>query len=99
MDRDEILRREPRGERGRGGTPFWRTGAAGGGVIGFCVMTIVLLVFNLAAGQNSYSVYGHVLELCLPGGLGEVPGEPPAYLPDHGGADGALRPEFPWPAM
>ena len=26
------------------------------GVIGFCAMTIVLLVFNLATGQNSYSI-------------------------------------------
>ena len=55
MDRDEILRRS-RAEKEDEGNTFLENRGRRWGVIGFCVMTIVLLVFNLATGQNSYSV-------------------------------------------
>lgn len=55
MDRDEILRRS-RAEKEDEGNTFLENRGRRWGVIGFCAMTIVLLVFNLAAGQNSYSV-------------------------------------------
>ena len=55
MDRDEILRRS-RAEKEDEGNTFLENRGRRWGVIGFCVMTIVLIVFNLATGQNSYSV-------------------------------------------
>lgn len=55
MDRDEILRRS-RAEKEDEGNAFLENKGRRWGVIGFCVMTIVLLAFNLATGQNSYSV-------------------------------------------
>lgn len=55
MDRDEILRRS-RAEKEDEGNTFLENRGRRWGVIGFCAMTIVLLVFNLAAGQNSYSI-------------------------------------------
>ena len=55
MDRDEILRRS-RAEKEDEGNTFLENKGRRWGVIGFCAMTIVLLVFNLATGQNSYSV-------------------------------------------
>ena len=59
MDRDEILRRS-RAEKEDEGNTFLENRGRRWGVIGFCVMTIVLLVFNLATGQNSYSVVAMV---------------------------------------
>ena len=55
MDRDEVLKRS-RAEKEDEGNTFLENKGRRWGVIGFCVMTIVLLVFNLATGQNSYSV-------------------------------------------
>ena len=55
MDREEILRRS-RAEREDEGDTFLENRGRRWGVIGFCVMTIALLAFNLAAGQNSCSV-------------------------------------------
>ena len=55
MDRDEILRRS-RAEKEDEGNTFLENRGRRWGVIGFCVMTIVLIVFNLATGQDSYSI-------------------------------------------
>ena len=55
MDRDEILRRS-RAEKEDEGNTFLENKGRRWGMVGFCAMTIVLLVFNLATGQNSYSV-------------------------------------------
>ena len=55
MDRDEILRRS-RAEKEDEGNTFLENKGRRWGMVGFCVMAIVLLVFNLATGQNSYSV-------------------------------------------
>lgn len=55
MDRDEILRRS-RAEKEDEGNTFLENKGRRWGMVGFCAMDIVLLVFNLATGQNSYSV-------------------------------------------
>ena len=55
MDREEILRRS-RAEKEDEGNTFLENKGRRWGMVGFCAMTIVLLVFNLAAGQNSCSV-------------------------------------------
>ena len=55
MDRDEILRRS-RAEKEDEGNTFLENKGRRWGMVGFCAMTIVRLVFNLATGQNSYSV-------------------------------------------
>ena len=55
MDRDEILRRS-RAEKEDEGNTFLENKGRRWGMVGFCAMTIVLLVFNLATGQNSYRV-------------------------------------------
>ena len=55
MDREEILRRS-RAEKEDEGNTFLENKGCRWGMVGFCAMTIVLLVFNLAAGQNSCSV-------------------------------------------
>ena len=55
MDRDEILRRS-RAEKEDEGNTFLENKGRRWGMVSFCAMAIVLLVFNLATGQNSYSV-------------------------------------------
>lgn len=55
MDRDEVLKRS-RAEKEDEGNTFLENKGRRWGVIGFCAMTIVLLGFNLATGQNSYSI-------------------------------------------
>ena len=55
MDRDEILRRS-RAEKEDEGDTFLANKGRRWGMVGFCAMAIVLLVFNLTTGQNSYSV-------------------------------------------
>ena len=55
MDRDEILKRS-RAEKEDEGNTFLENRGRRFGVVGFCAMVIVLLVFNLITGQSSYSI-------------------------------------------
>ena len=55
MDREEILKRS-RAEKEDEGEKFLADRGRRWGVVGFCLMTIVLLAFDAATGQNSYSV-------------------------------------------
>ena len=55
MDRDEILRRS-REEGEDEGDIFAENRGRRFGVVGFCVMFVVLLVFNFITDQSSYSI-------------------------------------------
>ena len=55
MDREEILRRS-RAEKEDEGDTFLANKGRRWGMVGFGARASVLLVFNLATGQNSYSV-------------------------------------------
>ena len=55
MDREEILKRS-RAEKEDEGEKFLADRGRRWGGVGFCLMTIVLLAFDAATGQNSYSV-------------------------------------------
>ena len=61
MDRDEILRRS-RAEKEDEGNTFLENKGRRWGIIGFCVMYILLVVFDLIMGQSSYSI--HALFWC-----------------------------------
>ena len=52
MDRDEILRRS-RAEKEDEGNTFLENKGRRWGMVGFCAMTIVLLVFNLATARTA----------------------------------------------
>ena len=56
MDRDEILRRS-REEGEDEGDIFAENRGRRFGVVGFCVMFVVLLVFNFITDQSSYSIH------------------------------------------
>lgn len=56
MDREEILRRS-RAEKEDEGSTFLENKGRRFGVAGFCVIFIVLLVFNGITGQSSYSIH------------------------------------------
>lgn len=61
MDREEILKRS-RAEKEDEGRTFLENRGRRLGVAGFCVMFIVLLVFNAITGQSPYSI--HALFWC-----------------------------------
>lgn len=61
MEREEILRRS-RAEKEDEGSTFLENKGRRFGVAGFCLMFIVLLVFNCVTGQSSYSI--HALFWC-----------------------------------
>ena len=61
MDREEILKRS-RAEKEDKGRTFLENRGRRLGVTGFCVMFIVLLVFNAITGQSSCSI--HALFWC-----------------------------------
>ena len=55
MDRDEILRRS-RAEKEDEGNTFLENKGRRWGIIGLCVMYILLVVFDLATGQPAHSL-------------------------------------------
>ena len=55
MDRDEILRRS-RAEKEDEGSTFLENKGRRWGIIGFCAMYILLVVFDLITGQSSHSL-------------------------------------------
>lgn len=61
MDREEILRRS-RAEKEDEGSTFAENRGRRFGVAGFCILYILLVVFNLATSQSSYSI--HALFWC-----------------------------------
>lgn len=56
MDRDEILKRS-RAEKEDEGNTFMENRGRRFGVVGFCLMFVVLLVFNFITDQSSYSIH------------------------------------------
>lgn len=61
MDREEILRRS-RAEKEDEGNTFAENRGRRFGVAGFCILYILLVVFNFTIGQSSYSI--HALFWC-----------------------------------
>ena len=61
MDRDEVLKRS-RAEKEDEGSIFLENRGRRFGVIGFCILYILLVVFDLFTGQSSYSI--HALFWC-----------------------------------
>lgn len=61
MDREEILRHS-RAEKEDEGSTFAENRGRRFGVAGFCILHILLVVFNLATSQSSYSI--HALFWC-----------------------------------
>ena len=56
MNRDEILQRS-RAEKEDEGNTFLENRGRRFGVVGFCAMYILLIVFNFATGQSSYALH------------------------------------------
>ena len=56
MNRDEILQRS-RAEKEDEGNTFLENRGRRFGVVGFCTMYILLVVFNFATGQSSYALH------------------------------------------
>ena len=56
MNRDEILQRS-RAEKEDEGNTFLENRGRRFGVVGFCAMYILLVVFNFATGQSSYALH------------------------------------------
>lgn len=61
MDREEILKRS-RAEKEDEGSTFAENRGRRFGVAGFCILYILLVVFNFITGQSSYSI--HALFWC-----------------------------------
>ena len=56
MDRDEILKRS-RAEKEDEGNTFMENRGRRFGVVGFCLMVVVLLVCNFITDPSSYSIH------------------------------------------
>lgn len=61
MDREEVLKRS-RAEQEDEGNTFLENRGRRFGVAGFCILYILLVVFNLITSQSSYSI--HALFWC-----------------------------------
>ena len=59
MNRDEILQRSRAAKEDEGNT-FLENRGRRFGVVGFCAMYILLVVFNFATGQSSYALHAPV---------------------------------------